>query len=414
MKRAFACIICFVLLLSVLPVVGAEEVTESNRYGFTTLTKREQYIYDCLLDRIDDFEDVVMLDESMALKPEEVNRANQMLCSDWPELFYYLGTYQYNLVDGKAVTKVYPQYTLNGQKVNGQKDLVDAAKVQLQEKAQAVMQTVTGQTDTDKALQLHDTLLTQVEYVEGSNDQSAYGALVQGSAVCAGYTRAYQLLLRMADIPAFKVDGSAVNQRGEQEQHSWLMMWLDEKCVYTDITWDDGANTIFHAYFALSLDQIATNHRAGDPFYSFLPSCDHEGMDYFTVYQGPGVAILTDATDVAVLATQFVAATGQRDVLQCAVRYEGADFVAWLQNNQVKLAQALNLVGQYQCSVQTVGKEYQIEFTGTIQEPTQPTEPGPSVALPQIDGDFTMILVAIAAGLVLVIVIVALAARKKK
>ena len=86
-------------------------------------------------------------------------------------------------------------------------------------------------------LQLHDLLCKRVEYSTNQADPmiySAYGALVNGKALCEGYSRAMQLLLHHFKIPCTTVTGVA-----EGEGHMWNQVSIGSKWYNLDVTWND-------------------------------------------------------------------------------------------------------------------------------------------------------------------------------
>jgi len=121
----------------------------------------------------------------------------------------------------------------------------------------------TGMSDRDKAIVLHDYLVLKCEYVDAGSDNkyTAYGALVEGKAVCEGYACAYQLLCQKAGIPVCYVSSNYRN-------HDWNMVKLDGKWYQVDVTWDDpntkSENEIYyfvrHLYMFLSEETMETDH----------------------------------------------------------------------------------------------------------------------------------------------------------
>ena len=106
------------------------------------------------------------------------------------------------------------------------------------------------------ALEIHDRLIDMAEYdqvlageeqAERSADYgyTAYGALVANSrgeahtAVCDGYTYAYQYLLQQAGIEAVRVAGFAGDSAETAGGHSWNVLLLDDGWYEVDATWDD-------------------------------------------------------------------------------------------------------------------------------------------------------------------------------
>ena len=126
--------------------------------------------------------------------------------------------------------------------------------------------------DYDKALILHDYLAKTVEYnmnaVSSSNNQltsvdtharSAYGAIVDKTAVCQGYALAYAHLLSLVGIESEFVTSDYMN-------HAWNMVKIDNDFYHVDVTYDDPVNTsnedaglVSHEYFLRSDESISSS-----------------------------------------------------------------------------------------------------------------------------------------------------------
>lgn len=94
----------------------------------------------------------------------------------------------------------------------------------------------------NKIKYVHDYLVDNVEYDQsnGINSGSLYGALIEKKAVCEGYSKAFQYLLNLLNIPNIIVYGSGTNSQGNSEFHSWNYVQMDdEKWYAVDVTWDD-------------------------------------------------------------------------------------------------------------------------------------------------------------------------------
>ena len=130
-------------------------------------------------------------------------------------------------------------------------------------------------TDVQKALLLHDRLAINCEYdTEGFNNNTltykaytAYGALVEGLAVCQGYAEAYDYLLEKVGIDSILCSSDAL-------KHAWNIVYIDGKPYHVDVTWDDPvyknpsdkpAGYVSHKNFLLSSDALyKSKHTAND------------------------------------------------------------------------------------------------------------------------------------------------------
>ncbi len=114
-------------------------------------------------------------------------------------------------------------------------------------------------TDLQKALALHDWLALNCQYDETKSRKyaySEYGAIVEGIAVCQGYTIAYNDLLTRAGIEAEYVAGWLGTAYQAPGRHSWSRVTIDGKKYFVDVTSDDvPSNTkgrVTHSFFMVS------------------------------------------------------------------------------------------------------------------------------------------------------------------
>lgn len=259
-------------------------------------------------------------------------------------------------------------------------------------------------TDAEKALYLHDYIVEHCCYETGSNDQTAYGALIDGKAVCTGYSEAYQMLLAAVGIESVVITGESVDSSGFRDSHSWNMVWLNGECYFTDVTWDDpfidGVQQLRYTYFNVSLEQISMDHFPDDASAALLPaSCNHKDLDYFSMRcgQGSGVGIFDDGTTPREAARYFLL-TAEEDgiyTFSCTFRFDGSDAYTWAVENWADIAMALDFTGSVNCSMEMYSVSGRLDITGMLEEdadipeytetapePTE-TEPEPTETEPE-------------------------------
>ncbi|GHV46900.1 hypothetical protein FACS189499_03240 [Clostridia bacterium] len=107
-------------------------------------------------------------------------------------------------------------------------------------------------TPAEKVLRLHDFLAARTAYDTSLTKYTSYDALVNGSAVCQGYSLAFSQLLHNAGIECEIV-------RSESMNHSWNYVKLGGKWYHADVTWDDALynnsdllGNVYHSNFLLS------------------------------------------------------------------------------------------------------------------------------------------------------------------
>lgn len=120
-------------------------------------------------------------------------------------------------------------------------------------------------TDYDKIKIIHDYIIDNSVYDEqrANNLYNEYqgefssniatGPLLQGHGICSGYTDAMKLFLDKMNIPNYKISS---------ENHIWNLVYIDNKWLHLDLTWDDPVinngeiSTIDHTYFLIDTNKL--------------------------------------------------------------------------------------------------------------------------------------------------------------
>ena len=82
--------------------------------------------------------------------------------------------------------------------------------------------------------------------IENSVSHTAYSLFFMGSAVCDGYTAAYNLLLKLEGIDCTTYSTT---------DHIWTVATLDGQTYHIDTTWGDQSGSIRYEYFAMTEEQ---------------------------------------------------------------------------------------------------------------------------------------------------------------
>ena len=181
----------------------------------------------------------------------------------WLANQYGVSSYSYTAVSIK------PTYLLTGA-------ALDQAKTEFETAVARVLAGITpDMTEYEKELYLHDTLARTVTYSESTHAHNAYGALVEGIAVCEGYAEAFQYLLHRVGIQSFIITGNAGGP------HAWNMVRIDGNYYQVDLTWNDQDENLYHEYFNVTDAQIQKDHTADATAYT-LPACTVTDAFYFT------------------------------------------------------------------------------------------------------------------------------------
>lgn len=140
-------------------------------------------------------------------------------------------------------------------------NLLTPKQLELYNRYLEVLSTYTSPDATQWAneLAIHDYLVANIQYVTGDDSiYNAYDALMNGTAVCNGYTECFKTFMDMLGIECTAISGSAGN-----ELHVWNLVRLDGQWYQVDVTWDDpinGDGKIEHAYFNITSETMAKDH----------------------------------------------------------------------------------------------------------------------------------------------------------
>ena len=183
-----------------------------------------------------------------------------------------------NKMNSSNVTSILVEYKYDAQQVQDMKD-------ELSEKADSILSNFyEGMPEWDKIKYIHDYIVLNCTYdTQAPNSQSAYGALIDGKAVCEGYAKAMAYLCNKAGIECMLVTGYAGG-----DAHMWNLVKYNGNWYHTDVTWDDPAKPVFdseyvkYKYFNLTNSQIRLDHKIipDNNFFEYPEAIANEGNYY--------------------------------------------------------------------------------------------------------------------------------------
>ena len=208
-----------------------------------------------------------------AHKKDDLNRVADALCYDNPEFFWLKNCWQCTEhSDGTAELELYC-YDFWPETFNHEEQMA-----QLEEKLDEIVKKASVyESDYEKAKFVHDYLVKNIDYAVDELEEThqtdyssdcmyiytAYGALVNRTCVCAGYSKAYQLIMNRLGVYCAYISGNV--KRGA---HAWNYIGINGKGYFCDVTWDDygayGDERIYHKYFCITKSKISQDHFYSD------------------------------------------------------------------------------------------------------------------------------------------------------
>ena len=350
-KRLAAIVIALILILSLIPL-QAQASSPTEHFGASALASMENgenltWAYNTLGSGIEANQGTISFeDESHSVNNNDFQTVWNAFLADNPQYFWLAQCD--TISSGGKVTAVEPYYDFifTADELPAAKAAFDAAT------AKALSGITNDMSQYEIELYLHDYLVNNVKYVNGtSNTNNAYGALVNGQAVCEGYADAFQYLLTQAGISSCVVTGTS-----KGEGHAWNLVKIDGEYYYVDVTWDDQDNgKNFYAYFNVTTAQLEEDHTIIPEFYT-PPICTATAANYFTVNGGKiesgdidTICRMMDAGNL----TARVYVTGDADA-----------FKTWWDTNKRTIANTLGVTGSRSFSWSRVGREFLLQITG--------------------------------------------------
>ena len=141
--------------------------------------------------------------------------------------------------------------------------------------------------DVDKVMAVHDYLIDHIEYSNPHIRSFAYGALIEGKAVCQGYAQSLAMILNNLNVECHTI--VAMTKGSNPVLHEWVRVKLDGEWYYIDLTWDDTpwAEDKNYKYFLINTDMISKDHETG---YSLAGGPEVDGSKYlYYAYKKQGI-----------------------------------------------------------------------------------------------------------------------------
>ena len=312
MKRVKVCFSTFIVVLAVvlgnLPVSGEQVMAKGfetpEYYGRTVLSGFDNsnallFVYDKIASSMDDINNIIedgtdykieidISEDGYAVTPAELKTVIDVYTRDYTGHFWFNKRYGYsgylNSENTEIITKIYMYCYADREGTALAKQKYDSA-------ADKLIAGITSEMpEFERELILHDRLADHIAYEDGDRVHDAYGALVNGKAVCDGYTKAFQYLLQRVGIQSFMVTGT-----GNGGKHAWNIVRIDGKYYNVDLTWDDQESDIIYTYFNITDEEIKSlSHILDKESEDFAPVCTSSDANYFAVYGGKTNAFSAD------------------------------------------------------------------------------------------------------------------------
>lgn len=221
--------------------------------NFDMLSKTEKQAYISVLNNIEKHPEYIKIP---LLSQDEFNNVYFAVKNDNPDMLCFADSC--NMITFFSACFLQLQYDY-------EKDECDKKTAMLYNKVSEIMKSLDVTDEYSAELAIHDYIVMNCSYTENAeNASNAYGCLIDGEAVCSGYSRAAMLLLKKAGIESMLIAGTGINSDNESISHMWNVVWIDDEPYHLDVTWDDpksSVDMVSHMFFNLTTEAIAVDHK---------------------------------------------------------------------------------------------------------------------------------------------------------
>lgn len=289
--------------------ITTEYKYKNHPYGYDSLEEgEERRLYHCIMGAAyniaQDHKDTYYNDNYEAGRVEtnasfsdvRFYKVLTAFLNDNPQIFWLNSNYDFYNEDSKRYFQLYSFVSA---------DKAEELQQNFYQEIKKIIKSIPkGLDEFGREAYLQDYLIENCYYFDGTYSwlrHSAFGAIVQGWAVCEGYSEAMQMLLNLSGITATVVYGDSDNIL-----HEWNLVKVGEQWYHLDVTWDDldkEEERSFNRYrfFNVSTSFIEKNKHILSPDYNdmteeqianpdgdymeqfnlFLPKCDSMEDNYF-------------------------------------------------------------------------------------------------------------------------------------
>ena len=244
----------------------------------------------------------------------------QLIHFDYPEFFWMTGwgkmtTYRWS--DGRVYTIFKPEYGHVGAEKERMRAEIDAV-------VDAFLLTVDEDaTEFERVLAVYEYIILTTKYnLDAPDNQNIYSVFVNRESVCAGFSRAAQLLLERLGVFVTYVIGEAYvpGFMDYPVAHAWNLVRVDGEYYYLDVTWgspmfaEDSILSdrihIIYDYLLVNEEKLFRTHVLAEGI--TMPSVVSTRSNFFSVqgmfyYEYDPIAVLESMNASVINADEWIA-----------------------------------------------------------------------------------------------------------
>ena len=242
-----------------------------GKFFHNQLDARQQDIYHVLRDGLFSSDRQIHIDSDDA---NEVYEIYKRVLFDHPEIFWVTNNGEADVIrwsDGSASTVFEPEYIHTG-------EAKEAMQAEIDEVVEAFLADVDPELAEYELVRLvYEYIISTTEYnLESTDNQNIYSVFVNRESICAGFSKAAQLLLTRLGIFATYVVGEAYvpGVSTQPIPHAWNLVSVYGEYYFLDVTWGspifqensglaDQANVLYD-YLLVNEEKLFRTHSLRD------------------------------------------------------------------------------------------------------------------------------------------------------
>lgn len=333
----------------------------SSKYYYSGLTDSAKGCYAAILKAVQNRETEIDISE-YALDNNDIQQVMLALKYENPQLFY---------IDAAASgmvnfytdnwTSIRPNYIRTASQI-------ESISSKLEKAAEPIIEEALGYSDTFERLKvLHDAIINMTTYslTGDASISEADGVLLNGKALCEGYSKAFAYLCQSIGIPCICVIGTA-----NGGAHMWNMVQVGGEWYHVDTTWDDpvaAAPMLRYDYFCVSTATISADHYIS----SYLPvpaaASDYDGTqtDAAPEKDSADISDISDsASDTVTIDDKFSWILGEN----CGNISQSSKLFSYITGISDKIIEAVGGTLQAEFDLGELGTAAQLAFNAGVYE----------------------------------------------
>ena len=256
MMKRWISLLCACVLFALTFMPAYAENASGVVSGYRQSIASYDEIYNRTADAVDSGRETLNLYE-YRITVEDFMRIYSDLFANAPEFFFLAPRVAYHTADGlfsDIIVDVTFQYTMN------RAEREAASAFYEKEVSHIVSLVPEGLSEPEKALYVHDYLITAYAYDEGEMIYDTYTFLKTRTGVCQAYSLLYLRVMRELGMECAVVTSSEM-------RHAWNLVKIGGNWYHVDLVYDDPrpdrTGRVLHDYFLLSDDEIRAKGHSG-------------------------------------------------------------------------------------------------------------------------------------------------------